>query len=332
MVKPVVRSAAWLSLACGLACTPAFDENSSKVSSPEILAVQGTPTEGPLGAAFALTALYVDSNGPRDPSEIDWATCLRQKPLGEPDPVDPGCFVDASPDLVPLGKGGTAKGTIPQTACQLFGPDSPPPAPGQAGTRPTDPDTTGGFYLPIRVKSPEGEWSVALERIACPPSGLTQGVFLAFTSGYHVNTTPTLSELARVDGTGVAIPLTPDPVGSDAGASPAIRIAAGEQVNLRATWPTCSGDEACGGAESYLFIDPTSKQVTTRRESMVASWYATGGGFDETRNGRGEADPVTNVANRWTAPSDEETVHLWVVLRDARGGVGWGSYTIGVHP
>ena len=329
MVRRVTaQGVAWLSLACGLACTPTFDDHTSMVTSPEILAVQAAPTEGPLGAVFALTALYVDSNGPRDASRLDWATCLRQKPLGEPGPIDPGCFVDASPDLVPLGEGGTVQGTIPQTACQIFGPDSPPPAPGQAGTRPTDPDTTGGFYLPVRVKSGEGQWSAALERIACPPSGLTQSVFLAFTSGYHVNTNPILSDLSRIDAAGGATPLAPDAPGTQ----PALRVAPRDHVNLRAGWPSCPGSDACAGAESYLYVDPTSKQITMRRESMVASWYATGGAFDEDRNGRDEGDLATTTTNGWTAPNRAGTVHLWVVLRDARGGVGWGSYTIAVGP
>jgi hypothetical protein len=89
---------------------------------------------------------------------------------------------------------------------------------------------------------------------------------------------------------------------------------------------------ACGGAETYLYIDPTSKQMATSRESIVASWYATAGAFDLDRAGRDGTDPTTTVNNGWTAPSTAGPVHLWVVLRDARGGVGWGSYTVTVSP
>ncbi len=237
--------------------------------------MQAVPAEGALGAGFALTALYVDQSGPHDPSAIDWATCLLQKPLGEPGPIDESCFVDASPDLVSLGHGGVVHGTIPQNACQLFGPDSPPPQMGQPSTRPTDPDTTGG-----------------------------------------------------VDADGGASPIAAD--AADAG--PALAVAAGERVALRVEWPACSGNDACGGAESYLYIDPASKQIVTRRESMVASWYAGAGSFDEDRSGRSETDTATSAENTWTAPKTPGPAHLWVVLRDARGGVGWAAYTVVVEP
>ncbi len=326
----MVRRATRPALALGgalLACTPSFDDQTSIVSSPRLLAVQAAPAEGAVGASFSLTALYVDANGPRDPSTIDWATCLRQKPLGEPGPIDPGCFVDSGPDLVPLGKGGSVHGVIPADACELFGPDSPPPEPGQPSARPTDPDTTGGFYLPIRVKTEGGQWSAALERIACQPSGLTQPVFVAFTSEYRVNTNPSVSALSRVDDGGATL-VSPDAPNGKAG----LAVSPGARLMLRAEWPRCSGDAPCGGAETYLSIDPTTKQIATRRESMVASWYATRGAFDEDRDGTDENDPATNVVNGWKAPSEPGAVHLWVVLRDARGGVGWGSYTIDIHP
>ena len=316
-------------LVCGVAaCTPTFVDETAIVSSPRLLAVQAVPAEGALGAGFTLTALYVDQDGPHDPSGIDWATCLLQKPLGEPGPINESCFVDASPDLVSLGDGGIVHGTIPQNACQLFGPDSPPPQMGQPSARPTDPDTTGGFYLPIRTKSAGGQWSAALERIACQPSGITQSVSLAFSSGYRLNANPTVSALSRIDADGGASPIAAD--AADAG--PALTVAAGERVALRVEWPACSGTDACGGAESYLYIDPASKQIVTRRESMVASWYAGAGSFDEDRSGRGETDTATNAEDTWTAPKTPGPAHLWVVLRDARGGVGWAAYTVVVEP
>jgi hypothetical protein len=311
-----------------LACTPSFPDTTSIVSSPRLLAVQAVPAEGALGAAFTLTALYVDASGPSDPSGIDWATCVRQKPLGEPGPIDPGCFVDTSPDLIALGSGGSVHGTIPQDACELFGPDTLPPQAGQPSPRPTDPDTTGGFYLPIRVKSGPEQWSAVLERIACQPSGLTQPVFVAFASGYRLNTNPNVSALLRVDGDGGTTPVPPD---GEAREAP-LTVSPGERLALRVEWPTCSGTAACGGAEAYVSIDPTSKQIVSRRESMVASWYATAGAVDEDSDGRAEDDPATYVVNGWTAPSTPSKVHLWVVLRDARGGVGWASYTIDVRP
>ncbi len=318
-----------LALVCAAAaCTPTFTDDTAIVSSPRLLAVQAEPPEGALGASFTLTALYVDQNGPHDPSGIDWATCLLQKPLGEPGPIAEACFTDASPDLAALGDGGVVHGTIPQNACQIFGPDSPPPMMGQPSARPTDPDTTGGFYLPIRTKSGDAQWSAALERIACQPSGITQSVSLAFGSGYRANANPAIAALSRLAGDGGSTVINPDAPGT----ATALTVSEGERVDLRVDWPQCSGTDPCGGAESYLYIDPTSKQIVPRRESMVASWYASAGTFDEDRSGRSETDPATSAGNTWIAPSTPGPVHFWVVLRDARGGVGWSSYTVSVEP
>jgi hypothetical protein len=319
-------------VAVALGCSPGFDQTTSAVTGPRLLAAQATPPEGPTGATFTLSALYVDENGPRDPSAIDWATCLSPKPLGQPDAVDTACFVDAASFLVPLGKGATVQGAIPADGCLLFGPESPPPQPGQPSARPVDPDATGGFYLPVRLETADGGWAAARERIQCTPSGLTQSVLTAFTSGYRPNANPVVSALSVVTADGSVTAVTPD---GAQGAAP-LSVAAGKRVSLRAEWPECPTDPTtpgeCGGAESYLLVDPSSRQLVTARESMVASFYATGGAFDADRVGRDDTDPGVEVDDGWTAPSSAGIAHLWVVLRDARGGVGWGSYSVQVTP
>src|SRR5262249_36267760 len=151
------------------------------------------------------------------------------------------------------------------------------------------------------------------ERIDCQPSGVTQSVSVAFTSGYHANTNPAVAALSRMDVDGGAMPIAPDAPGS----APALAVRSGEHVALRVAWPECAGTDPCGGAESYLFIDPASKELTLRRESMVVSWYASAGAFDEDRSGRAEDDPASMATNTWTAPTTTGPVHLWIVLRDA---------------
>jgi hypothetical protein len=336
-----------------LACTPTFTDDTAIVTSPRLLAVQSVPPEATPGGAFAMTALYVGPGGPADASSIDWATCALQNPLGDPDPINPACFEASSPALSPLGTGASVKGTIPQDACELFGPESPPPMPGQPSARPTDPDTTGGFYLPIRVETGAAQWSAALERIACQPSGVVQSVFTAFTNGYQPNANPVVSQLSFMDSGGHTTKIPEDGGGPSMTAA---SVAPGARFSIEVEWPSCpatavcgdgicsAGETAsacpkdcttpkgCGGAETYLSIDPTSKQVTTQRESIVASFYAAGGSFDVDRVGRDGSDLATKVVNGWTSPSSPGPVHLWVVLRDARGGVGWGSYTITIAP
>jgi len=320
----VRRALVAVGFACTLACTPTFSDQTSIVLAPRLLAVQATPAEAAQGSGFKMTALYVGPQGPVDPSALDWATCVLPKPLGDPGPINPACFVDVSSGLTALGVGGSVEGIVPADACELFGPDSPPPQAGQPSARPTDPDSTGGFYLPVRIKTGDGQWAVEPERIACSPSGLTEQVFTAFVNGYHSNANPIVESLAAVGADGGATSIAPD----SPGVAPAFTVSRGERVSLRVGWPSCpSATTPCGGAETYLYIDPSTKQITTLRESMVASWYATAGIFDVDRAGRAETDATTSVDNGWTAPASAGLVHVWLVLRDSRGGSGWESYT-----
>jgi len=328
----VSRAAVGALAAITAACSPTLDQTTSIVTGPRLLAVQATPPEAATGASFTLAALYVDANGARDPSALDWATCVAPKPLGQPDSVAPSCFVESSSALVPLGTGGSVQGAMPGDACQLFGPDSPPPQVGQPSARPVDPDSTGGFYLPVRIRTPEDAWAAARERIACTPSGVTQPVLAAFTAGYQPNANPVLAALSVANADGSLAPLAPD---GTPGAAP-FAVPAGARIVLRAEWPACPSDPTapggCGGAESYVLVDPTSHQIGAARESIVASFYATAGAFDVDRAGRDTDDAATTVDDGWTPPSSAGEAHLWIVLRDARGGVGWSSYTLEIGP
>jgi hypothetical protein len=50
------------------------------------------------------------------------------------------------------------------------------------------------------------------------------------------------------------------------------------------------------------------------------SWYATAGSLAEEHTGRAAGDPALDSSNSFVAGGP---AHLWVVLRDDRGGVGW---------
>jgi hypothetical protein len=65
---------------------------------------------------------------------------------------------------------------------------------------------------------------------------------------------------------------------------------------------------------------------------MRVSWFASAGTFEHDRSGRPEADAGSPFSdNAWTAPSEAGDVRLWVVLRDDRGGVGYGSFYVHVE-
>jgi hypothetical protein len=317
-------------LASALAgCTPNFSDTTTLVSGPRLLAARTTPAEGPPGTAFTLDALYDSDTGVADAGSLEWASCLLQKPLGDPGSVNPACFLDHGAGLVNLGAGDVVRGVVPANACELFGPESPPALPGQPSPRPTDPDSTGGYYLPIRVVSASNDKSVAFERIACQPSGVVESVFSAFSTGYVLNENPVVSALARVLDAATPLPILP----VDGGSQSATTIAPGTSVTFRAEWPSCPAKPAaCGGAETYLLIDVATGNLTTARESMVASWYSSAGSFAFDQVGREGTDETSYVDNTWTAPTATGVVRVWVVLRDARGGVGWQSYALDVEP
>ena len=232
---------------------------------------------------------------------------------------------------MPLGDGGVRRtGPFPQNACELFGPDSPPPTPGQPSARPTDPDTTGGFYLPVRTRSDGGSGRPRSSASRASRAASRRRSSLAFSSGYRANTNPAVSTLSRRRRRTAAPRPSRRTRRPPAPALARLAGRAGRRCASRGR--RARGTDACGGAETYLYIDPTSKQIATRRESMVASWYATAGTFDEDRSGRDETDrppmrPTAGPRRRRRVPC-----HLWVVLRDARGGVGWASYTVDVEP
>jgi hypothetical protein len=89
----------------------------------------------------------------------------------------------------------------------------------------------------------------------------------------------------------------------------------------------------CGGAEPYAYFDPSLRTVTMRQEIMTVSWFATAGSFSQDRSEVTEPDAGTQITqgdNTWTAPTSKQTVYMWVVLHDSRGGSSWKRYRIDV--
>src|SRR4029077_6453717 len=118
-----------------------------------------------------------------------------------------------------------------------------------------------------------------------------------------------------------ATQLTPE------GDSNPVPLNAGQVVTLRVGWPRCptaatcgdgfcNGEEdvascaadctnpvGCGGAESYVSYDLTTRTLVDRRESMRVSWFATDGSFADDRTGRDETDMGWTSDDVFTAPS-----------------------------
>jgi hypothetical protein len=186
-----------------------------------------------------------------------------------------------------------ADAKIPGNACQLFGPDPPP-----GGFRPRDPDPTGGYYQPVRALTP-GPPTIGLSRVACNLGDAPTDIASDFGKRYRANANPSVD---------VDVPA---------------QVAPGARAVLSASWKP-------GDAEAYIYFDHEAQAVVDRREAMRVSWFASAGAFDQDRTGRAEDDPGTDTQNGWTAPETPGTAHVWVVLRDSRGGVAWTARDVEV--
>jgi hypothetical protein len=313
-----------------LSCKPDLDDRTSVVREPRVLAVRAEPAEAAPLAAVTLRALVVDVTGEPTGSGLSWAYCDARKPLAELGPVSAECLARQGDFLEPLGSGGPADaitGTIPAKACRQFGPEVPEAEAGQPAGRPVDPDATGGYYQPVQVvvsaqtatPSARGDLvALGRARLTCGIVGPTPDQLTDLARRSHPNTNPELDA-------DVVLP-------ADAGGGAPIPARAGERIPLRASWAACAPDATtCTGAESYASFDPATQAVRARREGLRLSWFTTAGLLDEDHTGRDEADEATWSDNAWTAPAGAGIAHLWVVLRDDRGGVGWRAYTFDVR-
>jgi hypothetical protein len=281
-----------------IACKPDFGAPLSLVTSARILAVRGDPAEAAPGASALMTPLVASPDGTQSPS-LAFSLCLQPKPAGENDVVDARCLADGgtqplASDMIPL----------PSNACRLFGPDLPPQMAGQPQLAPRAPDATGGYYQPVRIDG-AGPIAIALERIRCNLAAASPDLAAAFAMQYTPNSNPQLGALsATANGQPVALDSLP----------------AGAQIAFTVGWDA---------PESYPVLDALAQQLVTHREAMSVSWFASAGAFTDERTGRGEDDPALDTSNTWSAPA-AGVVHLWLVLRDSRGGTDFASYELTV--
>jgi len=333
------------------ACKPDIEGRPSLVVEERILAVRSVPADAKPQAAITYDSLYVGPDGMLDGAALDWALCHKRKALTETGAMASECRASEADVLDPLGTGGSVTGSVLKDGCAVFGPTPPAPKAGEPSSRAADPDTTGGYYQAVRVLSGSGsDYSVGVTRLACGLGGATQEQSAAFTRRYRPNENPVLDELvlSRGDGSGESL--------SAADSETLTSVGLAEQLTLRAAWTDCTGPTLCGdgicgaeedaqncpddctkphgctGAEPYAYFDPLRRGLTDRHESIRVAWFATSGRFEHERTGRTEDEAAdTSTENPWTAPNEAGDVWLWVVIRDDRGGVGWGSYRLRVE-
>jgi hypothetical protein len=391
----MVKRWAMFGALCLASCKSELIGRPSDVDKDVVVAVRSSPAEvNPSGmppSVVTYEALYVGPDGPPDPSALDWAFCDEPKPLALTGPIATDCLVKRARDikttvapatdggepttqirhiLTPIGTGIRASASVPADGCRVFGPFPPDPRPGEPASRPSDPDTTGGYYQPVRLYIPtkgQPEFSVGVTRLDCGIAGATPEQSTDYNKRHIPNENPAIDSVVLRRANGREEPLTPESgspsamapsdggasadgavdadsgapgaTPADAGAVTRVTVASGERVTFRANWAACetcagSGCKApkpCTGSEGYVNLDLVEHRIVDHRESIRLSWFSADGAFDHDRTGRAEAEAATsNTENSWTAPNTETDVHLWVVIRDDRGGVGWSSYVIHV--
>jgi hypothetical protein len=308
-----------LALVLVAACKPDLGSPASLVDSNRYLAVVAEPPEVTPGDPVTLHALIVTPSGQVDDSAMaSWAICTTPKPVSVNNAVSDDCVFDAQTSVP--GQGLMISATVPMDACSLFGPDPPQSPAGQPPLRPTDPDPTGGYYQPIRSlleDDPSTKHFIegfGLPRITCNLPDAPVDVATAYREQYTANKNPVIAQvLVSLDGaTGVPLPAT---------------VPAGKEVTFEVLWTADS-------AESFPVFDRTSRTLVTTRETLRVSWFTTDGTFEHDHTGAGAGDTSTSTQNLWTAPSvtGAETVHMWVVLRDNRGGAAVQGFDVDVTP
>jgi hypothetical protein len=332
-IATMATAAAAAALAAGAGCKPDLGAPISLVSGPRILAVRGTPPEAKEGAVVSFDLLAVDAGGTVASPAAAWALCREPRPPSETNAVSGACL--AIPDdaaMTPTFQTAitAADPNDPKTsgACSIFGPLRPPTDP---TARPRDPDVTGGFYQPVRVSLPRDDGGPALlafqlQRIQCRLGNAPQSVSNELTNTYTPNVNPSLAALTLTADGGAPVALAPVPPGGGGGGAPPPTVAAGGRVTFEASW---AGETA----ETFPVYDLQTIALVSHREALRVSWFATDGLFEHDVTGRGEDDPELSTVNGWTAPAaGGGTVHLWLVLRDSRGGLDFAEFALDIAP
>jgi hypothetical protein len=280
--------------------------------------------------------LAVDASGTTAAPPASWAVCKEPRPPSESNAVSTACL--GIPDQAGPAPSFTAPITAanrddPTTtgACSIFGPLRPPLDP---NARPRDPDVTGGFFEPVRATLPGPGDSLLrafdLERIQCRLANAPIDIAGQFNNpydpvsnpnGYSPNQNPVLAQLTFAVAGGAAAVLSPIVAGMPAPA-PAV-VPLGAQVTFEASW-------SAEAAETFPVYDIRTVTLSPQREAMRVSWFATDGAFDHDVSGRAADDQGLTTDNVWVAPATAGAVHLWLVLRDSRGGVDFAEFELNV--
>jgi len=294
------------------ACKPDLGAPASLVTEPRVLAVQSDPAEVAPGHDTQLRALIASPDGTLQP-DVAWGFCTDPAPLSSNNVVGDDCIYTAA-SLMARGTSITA--TMPIDTCSQFGPTPPAPEPGEPPRRPHDADVTGGFYQPIRALAKLGADdqvpAIGLTRITCDLANASFDIVQQYKATYHANTNPEIARtLAQLPGA----PNADDMPGT---------LPANTAIPLRVRWTEDS-------AESFPVFDPKTRTLVTHREAIRVSWFVSDGELASERTGRTEDETDAFADNTWTTGAPGPA-HLWIVVRDSRGGMALESFDLTITP
>src|SRR5262249_55688691 len=141
-----------------------------------------------------------------------------------------------------------------------------------------------------------GNPTFGLTRIRCNLAGASLDIAAEFARRYTPNNDPQIST-----------------------ANVPASVAAGSSVDLSIGWDAAS-------RETYPILDRDTHMLRDVDEVLRVSWYVSAGKLASASTG-GDLDSHDS----WSAPNSPGIVHLWIVLRDDRGGVDWRASDIAVN-
>jgi len=178
--------------------------------------------------------------------------------------------------LTPFGTGLVARSAPPDDGCRVFGPFPPT-------GRPADPDTTGGYYQPVRVLVPTStgdDFSVGITRLNCGIAGAAQDQAIEYNKRHLPNENPAIASLTLSHANGRKETVPAEPGGSpvpdtiaDAGSTESAGAGdAGDAGDAGSDSGDAGSDS--GGAPSADAGPPPARVTVAPGESVVfnASW------------------------------------------------------------
>jgi len=273
-----------------LSCLGEDNARPSLIVEARVLALRSEPAEAAPGERVSLSILAADSSGTLPVSDFRLGFCRTAKSLGDNRLASDACAQRTEQAIAGFSA------VVPSDACSRFGPNVP------SGVRPSDPDTTGGFYQPIRIARARVE-AVGVLRLTCPLTDAPLTITRAYRERYVRNRSPELSELSVVHN-GTVLELNTIPKGA--------------QLDLHSGWTTSS-------QESYVLYDRSDRSLRDRTEALRLSWFTSSGelALDSTS--------TPQAVNHYRTPDEPGLVHLWLVLRDERGGQAYADYELEVR-